>query len=710
MENNLVKEEFGVKELKCEGCPYVIKGQAMKVDGVKEAGFDYNTRKGYVIYDKTKADLGIILDAIEEKGYTCFLPEVAKTALAQEKTETERRGFAIENVSGNGSEGLIRKQAMKVEGVKTLEYDTESHEGYVTFDPEKTDIDTILYKIEERGYKCFILDGPEDGASDESLDESEERSSGRFSDMREEQAIPNRAEQSARPDSRLETVEFRAKGTTCHSCEEIIKRQARKADGVSMVEFDYATETGKVTFDPRKTDINRIFRLIEKKGYSCSTGSNQNSNGWKKTIGWIAGIIGILIAGYFLFGLVDGIQMPQISQNMSYGLLLIVGLLTGFHCIAMCGGFVVGYTSKDAQEGRSSHKSHLMYAAGKTLSYTLIGAAFGLLGSIITFTPAMRGIAGLIAGLFLIVFGLNMLNIFPWLRKFQLRTPAFISRFVGSKSKSTSSPLVIGLLNGLMIACGPLQAIYIMAAGTGSMIEGAKLLFIFALGTLPVMLAFGYFASFISRKMTQTLLKMSGAVVIVLGLIMLNNGLVLTGSGFDFRSIVDSVRAGPLPSAAASAGSAGGQVATAAGGNNAGNTATATATANNVAVLKDGYQEIHMDVIKSGFSPNKFVLKKGVPVKWIIDGKELTGCNSGIQVPAYNLKFQIQQGTQTIEFTPTESGTIRWSCWMGMIPGTFIVQDDISDTASAQKAAAAVAVPAGGSCGGASGGGCGCMG
>ena len=67
---------------------------------------------------------------------------------------------------------------------------------------------------------------------------------------------------------------------------------------------------------------------------------------------------------------------------------------------------------------------------------------------------------------------------------------------------------------------------------------------------------------------------------------------------------------------------------------------------------------------------------KGVPVQWIINGKEITGCNRAIQVPAYNLEFDIVPGEQVIEFTPTETGTVAWSCWMGMIPGSFTVVDN----------------------------------
>ena len=284
-----------------------------------------------------------------------------------------------------------------------------------------------------------------------------------------------------------------------------------------------------------------------------------------------------------------------------------------------------------------------------------------------------------------------MLHVFPWLRKVRIKTPSFVNKFVGKESRRHSSPLIIGLLNGLMIACGPLQAIYIMAAGTGSMFEGAKLLFVFALGTLPVMLGFGFLTSMISSKATHKILKASGAIVIILGLIMVNRGLALTGTGLDTNSLIASV------------------------------SADNDELIGNFAVTEDGYQIIKMDVTRYGWEPDKFVLKKGVPVKWIINGKEINGCNNAIQVPKLGLKFDIKQGEQTIEFTPNEEGVISWSCWMGMIPGAFIVKDniDINDAAAVQKELATAPELEAGSCGGscgsstcgaATGGSCGCGG
>ncbi|MCK5593925.1 MAG: sulfite exporter TauE/SafE family protein [Candidatus Aenigmarchaeota archaeon] len=489
------------------------------------------------------------------------------------------------------------------------------------------------------------------------------------------------------------TETFDIDGMHCNSCETLIRDTLEKSKGIIKVNINYSKNQGKVTFDTEKTTLKKIFNKIDKKGYTCHIKDTDNKESMFNTrlLGIIFGTIGLLIIGMNVIPYIESIPFPEISANMSYGLLFLVGLLTGFHCISMCGGFVISYTAKDAQEGKSSHKSHLMYGLGKTISYTVIGAAFGLLGSIITFTPMMRGMAGIIAGLFLIIFGLNMLNIFPALRKLRIQSPKFLNKFIRKESKEHNNPLTIGLLNGLMIACGPLQAIYIMAAGTGSMIEGAKLLFIFALGTLPVMMSFGLLTNMISKKATHKILKASGAIVIILGLVMVNTGLSLTGTGLDTNTLITSSKL---------------------------NTDKTTAKEETIQI-QDGYQIINMDVTRYGWVPDKFILKKGIPVKWVINGKEVNGCNNAIQVPKLGLNFDIKKGEQTIEFTPDTEGVIPWSCWMGMIPGTFIVTGDDTPTTTAETQQLLDATPTaaagscGGSCGsstcgGSNGGTCGC--
>ena len=450
-------------------------------------------------------------------------------------------------------------------------------------------------------------------------------------------------------------TELRITGMHCKSCESILTKSLKDLDGVEHVSVNYESSKAVISYDAKKTNLKEIIACIEARGYGASSQSD-GSNAWAYGLA----IVGLLVGIYFVLQLVETIQLPQLSAGMSYGLLFIVGLLTGFHCVAMCGGFVVSYTAKNAKEGKSNHLSHVAYGSGKLISYTIIGAAFGLLGSIITFTPLMRGIAGVIAGIFLVIFGLNMLDFVPIFRNIRLSMPKSLSVFIGGNKNST--PFITGLLNGLMIACGPLQAIYIMAAGTGSMIEGAKLLFVFGLGTLPVMLGFGYLASIISSKFTQKILKLSGIIIIILGIIMINRGLSLTGTGYDVTSLVQNTQLDN----------------------------SNILTNNNVAIKQDNnqeYQEVRMDVLSSGWSPAQFVIKKGVPVKWVINVKELTGCNNEILVPKYNIDVKLKEGLQTIEFTPAEDGVVPFSCWMGMIRGQFIVKSDIdvTDTVAIQK-------------------------
>lgn len=344
-------------------------------------------------------------------------------------------------------------------------------------------------------------------------------------------------------------------------------------------------------------------------------------------------------------------DMPDFSRDVNYGLLFLIGFLTSFHCVGMCGPLVIGYTAeKGCADAGAHHRAHLLYGLGKTLSYTAIGGLFGTFGAFVAFTPATQGAVGVAAGAFLMLFGLHMLNVFPALRHFQIKPPACLMRFVGKRFRQCHNPFAVGLLNGLMIICGPLQAMYVMAAGSESGLAGASLLFFFGLGTLPMMMGFGLLTSLLSANLAPKLLKASGVVVVILGTVMLNRGLAISGTGADFNTLAARVSQTLSPAAPETESCAPEQV-------------------------------IRMDVGRGGFVPDRFTLRKGVPVKWVIDGQDLNECNKAIVVPEYGLNIQLRPGEQTIEFVPEATGAVSWSCWMGMIPGTFIVVDDAAEPA-----------------------------
>ena len=87
-------------------------------------------------------------------------------------------------------------------------------------------------------------------------------------------------------------------------------------------------------------------------------------------------------------------------------------------------------------------------------------------------------------------------------------------------------------------------------------------------------------------------------------------------------------------------------------------------------------QEINSEM-DSYFYP-EITVKKGVPVRWIITAEEadLNFCNNKISIPGLGITKSLTAGENVIEFTPTESGTIPYSCWMGMIQSKITVLEN----------------------------------
>ena len=465
-------------------------------------------------------------------------------------------------------------------------------------------------------------------------------------------------------------ITLKTKGMHCTSCEKLIEDEIKQVYGVTEVKSDYSNEKTEVTYEEKETDIGRIKLAVEKAGYRVEEDSELT-----KAKGFDVGTASLLLGGIAILAGVYLILTSYLHFDLNFTVsedtgvmaLLVLGFLTGFHCIGMCGGFVLSYAGKIKQTHEIA--PHLMYGAGKTISYTVIGALFGIVGSVIAFTTELRGSIAIIAGLFLVLYGLNMLNIFPILRKFQLKIPSIVS----AKTTAGKGPLVTGLLNGLMLACGPLQALYIFAAGTGSALTGGKALFFFGLGTLIPLLGFGILSRYLSSVLTNNIIKFSGVLVIMLGLLMASNGLNLMGIGLPILTTDGQAKTSSIQT--------------------------------DIKLDSEGYQVIKMNVTNYGWEPNSFVLKKDVPVKWEINAKELNSCNNEIIVRDYGLDIKLKSGIQTVTFTPKNTGTVRWSCWMGMIPGQFVVVENVS-TVSTNSIPS---VPQGGSCGGGSGG-CGCGG
>jgi sulfite exporter TauE/SafE len=348
----------------------------------------------------------------------------------------------------------------------------------------------------------------------------------------------------------------------------------------------------------------------------------------------------VLILGYFLIQKYNGLEilLHLSDKNLSFGLIFIVGLLCGFHCIGMCGGLIVTYTAQNKlkPEQKNQFIPHLEYNLGRLISYTIIGAILGGFGSFFIVNPVFSGILMLGAGIFMILMGLSFIFKISWLKKIIPHLPKSFGHFLYNQQnkKESQGPFIIGLLNGLM-PCGPLQAMQLYALSTTSIVQGALSMGIYALGTIPMMFGFGSVLSLIKREKIMQLMKVSGIIVVLLGLLMINRGLFNFGFGFNGFGVSQENE------------------------NNKKN--------------QENFQTAEMTVDYNGYTPNVLYVKKGILVHWIINVKQLSGCTSQILMPDFNIRKNLKVGENIIEFTPNKVGEIKFSCGMKMIWGKFIV-------------------------------------
>jgi len=508
----------------------------------------------------------------------------------------------------------------------------------------------------------------------------------------------------------LQKRSFLIGGMFCVNCQNIIEKGLKNTAGVRKAAVNYRTGHAVVTYDDAIIGFDRITAVIEELGYQ--TLEEQEKTAFqKKTILHIVGTLVIILALFMLLRTFTTSELaanfPLAQEGMGYGMLLVIGLLTGFHCIAMCGGINLSQTLKKGEERKEKREEgrgnkleinneqltirengarkegiyslllpSILYNCGRLVSYTAVGVFVGALGSVITPSGGFKGIVQLVAGGFMVIMGINMLGLFPFLRRLTPQMPAKLQKGLASifakktsEQKTKRSPLIVGFLNGFM-PCGPLQAMQVYALSTGNPIKGGISMFLFCAGTIPLMFALGAVSSALSgakgRAFSRRVMQIGAILVTALGLVMFSSGLSL--SSFNNPTTADAKRVNSeniTPRALQDRQQTPSDP----------NTKNINPSDSKpfVPVIEDGVQ-----IVKSTLRPNRYptiTVQQGIPVRWIINAPpgSITGCNYAAIIFEYGIEYVFQQGENVIEFTPTKAGKFPYSCWMGMIRSTITV-------------------------------------
>lgn len=212
-----------------------------------------------------------------------------------------------------------------------------------------------------------------------------------------------------------------------------------------------------------------------------------------------------------------------------YGMVLLAGLLSAPHCIGMCGGIMSACT----MQAKRDHGliAVFSYNAGRIVTYTLIGGIMGLAGSFVHTAGSLVGLQGmahLLGGVLILLwvfrkYTLPLVLISP--TRFSV-----VQRLVGRlQNQNGVVPVFLcGLLFGF-IPCGLTYTMQMKAAASGTLLEGALTLALFGIGTLPALVAVGFFAIGFGKMLRRRMLLVANSLAVAFGIVSIMRGLVFNG-------------------------------------------------------------------------------------------------------------------------------------------------------------------------------------
>ncbi|MDR2842245.1 MAG: sulfite exporter TauE/SafE family protein [Spirochaetaceae bacterium] len=438
-------------------------------------------------------------------------------------------------------------------------------------------------------------------------------------------------------------------GMSCVNCQSTIEKKLKSTAGIESAVVSYSTSSAELVYDESLISFESIKQIITNLHYTVLDGKQKTSGSS------IASYAIFIISLYVLLQHFGASRLssafPLAQAGMGYGMLFVIGLITSVHCVAMCGGINLSQCISEKIERTSVYPAAL-YNAGRVVSYTISGIIVGALGKVITVNGAMQGVVQIAAGVFMILMGINMLGIFPGMRRINF---SFFTKKIDRNKIAGKSPLIVGLLNGLM-PCGPLQTMQLYALSTASPVAGGIAMFVFSMGTVPLMFGLGALSSFLSRQFTGYVMKAGAVLVAVLGLTMLTNGYSLSGlpalsdvmdnkffrASYNQQNGLDGKTFAP--------------------------------------VIENGVQ-----IVNSTLSPGRYppiTVQADIPVKWVITAPNgsINGCNNRMIIREYGIEYQFKPGQNIIEFMPSKTGRFTYTCWMGMIRSTITVVEKGADS------------------------------
>ncbi|PIP28222.1 MAG: hypothetical protein COX29_02350 [Candidatus Moranbacteria bacterium CG23_combo_of_CG06-09_8_20_14_all_35_22] len=441
------------------------------------------------------------------------------------------------------------------------------------------------------------------------------------------------------------------KGMHCVACEKILEDELIHVPFVKEVKADRKKGEVEIRYGEKEPNTLAIKEMVKKIGYEAFEEKPENNNKKEKTtfMQWLKAVIivAIILVVFRIFqdvGIVDNINIKGVEASL--GISFLVGIVASLSsCLIIVGGVIIAFSEKYKGEGKDffsrAVKPNLIFHFGRLATFFVLGGLLGLLGGQINISGNFISVFTIIIAIIMGWLGLNILGIVPSIVNLGLGLPKSLTKHWNSLkgSEHKAAPFLLGV-SSFFLPCGFTQSMQIFALTSGSFWTGGLSLLLFALGTVPSLLILGISASWSSNRKMVVFQKVAGMLVVLFAFFTVQSGLALKGVSTNVISTNDTKQ---------------------------------TTSSVEKKIDDKNVQVVEMHVTSSGFQPAVLKVKKDILVKWIVKGDQISGCTNKIIVPSLEISKALVSGDNIINFTPKNTGTIPFSCWMGMVQGKFIV-------------------------------------
>jgi len=283
--------------------------------------------------------------------------------------------------------------------------------------------------------------------------------------------------------------EYHVSGMHCPACELVIEKKIEKLKIIKNVN---AVLVDKKVYLETESDINKdellaeVNELLQPHGYQIHHNRVKHKVNFKDlAIGF--GIAAAIIGIFFLLQKL-GIASVLGGKSMSLALVFLIGIVASLSsCMAVVGGLVLSISSSYVK-GKDKIMPLILFHGARIIGFFLLGGVIGLVGIAFRLTPRFYFVTSIVLFIVMLILGINLLDIFPFFRKLQLRMPKRLSRRITGFEKigNRFTPLLLGILT-FLLPCGFTQSMQINAMASGDFLQGSLIMLVFALGTFPVL-------------------------------------------------------------------------------------------------------------------------------------------------------------------------------------------------------------------------------